>query len=809
MLDTKETSYNQVQRWFENRGWQPFDFQLEAWKAYDSGLSGLVNAPTGSGKTYSLLVPALIPLAKGEKGLRILWVTPIRALAKEIELSARRIVEGLDWPIDVGSRTGDTPTAVRARQKRSIPQVLITTPESIHVLFAQTDYQEIFGDLDAIIVDEWHELIGSKRGVQMELAISRLRSLSPGLKIWGISATIGNLEQAVEVLLGPEKAGDGILIRSFTEKEIEVKTLLPDDISTMPWSGHIGIKMVDKVLPVIRESSSTLIFTNTRAQCEIWFHRLLDHAPDLAGTIAMHHGSISRELRSWVEDALYNGDLKAVVCTSSLDLGVDFRPVETIVQVGGPKGVARFIQRAGRSGHQPGAASKIYFLPTHSLELIEAAALRQAVKENYLEDRVPYVLSFDVLIQYLMTLAVSCGFNADSVLAEIRNTYSFSLISDEEWRWCLRFFSTGGASLGAYPQFKKAELIEGSYVVADKKIARRHKLSIGTIVGDHMLVVKYNRGANIGNIEESFVSRILPGQTFWFAGRNLELIRIKDMAAIVKNSGKKSGRVAVWGGGRLSFSSHMSDMLRRKLTEVVEGRVRDVELLYLKPLIEIQAERSIVPHEGQLLIESFETDEGYHLVIFPFEGRLVHEGLAYLVAYRISLIQPMSFSMAFNDYGFELLSDIPIPLDKALGKDLFHSENVIEHLQSSINSGEMAGRKFRDIAIISGLVFRGYPGMPVRDRHLQSSSSLIYQVFQDHDPDNLLLRQAYTEVINHQLEMERFKLLLKRLKQMELVVTHPEIPTPFAFPIMADRLRQKMSTENVESVLERLSLDYS
>jgi ATP-dependent helicase Lhr and Lhr-like helicase len=809
LLDTKETSYNQVQRWFENRGWQPFDFQLEAWKAYDSGLSGLVNAPTGSGKTYSLLVPALIPLAKGEKGLRILWVTPIRALAKEIELSARRIVEGLDWPIDVGSRTGDTPTAVRARQKRSIPQVLITTPESIHVLFAQTDYQEIFGDLDAIIVDEWHELIGSKRGVQMELAISRLRSLSPGLKIWGISATIGNLEQAVEVLLGPEKAGDGILIRSFTEKEIEVKTLLPDDISTMPWSGHIGIKMVDKVLPVIRESSSTLIFTNTRAQCEIWFHRLLDHAPDLAGTIAMHHGSISRELRSWVEDALYNGDLKAVVCTSSLDLGVDFRPVETIVQVGGPKGVARFIQRAGRSGHQPGAASKIYFLPTHSLELIEAAALRQAVKENYLEDRVPYVLSFDVLIQYLMTLAVSCGFNADSVLAEIRNTYSFSLISDEEWRWCLRFFSTGGASLGAYPQFKKAELIEGSYVVADKKIARRHKLSIGTIVGDHMLVVKYNRGANIGNIEESFVSRILPGQTFWFAGRNLELIRIKDMAAIVKNSGKKSGRVAVWGGGRLSFSSHMSDMLRRKLTEVVEGRVRDVELLYLKPLIEIQAERSIVPHEGQLLIESFETDEGYHLVIFPFEGRLVHEGLAYLVAYRISLIQPMSFSMAFNDYGFELLSDIPIPLDKALGKDLFHSENVIEHLQSSINSGEMAGRKFRDIAIISGLVFRGYPGMPVRDRHLQSSSSLIYQVFQDHDPDNLLLRQAYTEVINHQLEMERFKLLLKRLKQMELVVTHPEIPTPFAFPIMADRLRQKMSTENVESVLERLSLDYS
>lgn len=815
MLDiqknTEELVVDKGRLWFEKNNWTPFDFQLEAWKLYTEGHSGVVNAPTGSGKTYSLMLPSLLRYEGQSQvsGLRVLWITPIRALSKEIHISAQRLVDGMGLPLDVAIRTGDTSSGDRAKMKKKPPQLMITTPETIHVLLCQRDRDKVFGKLDAVIVDEWHELIGSKRGVQVELALSRFKSMRPEVQIWGISATIGNLEEAMHVLLGNDRAQKGHMIKAKIAKEIEVRTLVPDEIETMPWSGHIGTRLIDQVLPIIKKSESTLLFTNTRSQCEIWFHRLLDKAPELAGTIAMHHGSISKELRFWVEQALYDGELKAVVCTSSLDLGVDFRPVETIIQIGGPKGVSRFIQRAGRSGHRPGAKSTIYFLPTHSMELVEAAALRQAIKEDYLEAREPYVLSHDVLVQYLMTLAVSGGFKPAQVLKEIRTTFAYSEITDEEFEWNLSFITTGGASLSAYPEFKKVVVEDGVYKVVDQRMARRHKLSIGTIVGDHLINVRYNRGPSIGNIEESFITKINPGENFWFAGRNLELVRIKDMNAFVQNSTKKSGRIPVWGGGRMSFSSHMSDMLRRKLTEIVEGQVKDVELLKLQPLVDLQVSRSHIPTEDELLVEYFETNEGYHLVMYPMEGRLIHEGMAHLIAYRISQIESRSFSMAFNDYGFELLCDIPIPIEKALAKDLFSEKDLLKHVQASLNAGEMASRKFRDIAIIAGLIFRGFPGMPVRDRHIQSSSSLIFEVFEDYDKDNILLRQAYNEVIDHQLEMVRFRRMLEALQTRKIVLKKPDVPTPFAFPIMADRLRQRLTTENVEERISRMSLHYA
>lgn len=803
-------TFPNVHKWFSSREWEVFDFQREAWDAFAEGKSGLVNAPTGSGKTYSLMVPSLCQY-EGQKnvtGLRVIWIAPIRALAKEIEISATRLIDGLNLSLEVGIRTGDTTVAQRAKMKKKRPQLLITTPESIHVMLAQRDYAKVFGKLDAVIVDEWHELIGSKRGVQVELALSRFRGMNPELKTWGISATIGNLAQGMDVLLGPSFTGERALIQADIQKNIEVKTIIPDDFEIMPWAGHIGVKLIDEVVPIINKSDSTLIFTNTRAQCEIWFHRLLDAAPDLAGTIAMHHGSISRELRQWVEQALYDGDLKAVVCTSSLDLGVDFRPVDNIIQVGGPKGVSRFVQRAGRSGHRPGAKSRIYFLPTHSMELIEAAALRQAIKDDYLEAREPYMLTHDVLIQYLMTLGVSGGFQEQEVFEEIKNTFVFSEITREEWEWSLRFITTGGESLAAYPEYKKAVREKGWYEVVDRKIARRHRMSIGTIVGDHILRVRYKNGRTIGNIEESFLSSVNSGDTFWFAGQNLELLRIVEMDAIVIPSKKKSGKVPVWGGGRLSFSSNMTERLRQKLNEIVTGKIKDVELLRLKPMIDVQRERSFIPSYDELLIEYFESKQGFHLLFYPLEGRLIHEGMAHLMAYRISQIEPRSFSMSFNDYGFELLCDIPIPIREALEADLFSDEDLFKHLQASINAGEMARRKFRDIAVIAGLIFKGYPGMPVRERHIQASSSLVFDVFEDYDSENLLLRQAYNEVIDHQLEFVRFRNMIRRLRNQNVVFATPELPTPFAFPIIADRLRQRLSTEDVEDRIARMSIDY-
>jgi ATP-dependent helicase Lhr and Lhr-like helicase len=806
------TSFDRAKNWMEGRGWRPQLFQEESWNALLTGREGIVNAPTGSGKTYSLLLPFLTSCSadlRKVSGLQLLWITPIRALAKEIRTSAQRVIDELGLPLDVGIRSGDTSEEERAIQKKKMPNILITTPESLHLLLARKEYPVTFRNLQLIVADEWHDLLGTKRGVQLELGIAHLKGVSPNLKIWGISATIGNLEEAMQTLLGTDRFEKGVLIKSNIKKKIEVISILPDKVELMPWSGHLGVKMVAKVIPVIHQSSSTLLFTNVRSQCEIWYKILLEKDPTLAGVMAMHHGSISKEIRHWVEDALYEGRLKAVVCTSSLDLGVDFAPVETVVQVGGPKGVSRFLQRAGRSGHQPGAASKIYFLPTHSLELIEAAALRQAINEEFLESRPPMTRCFDVLIQFMVTLSLGEGFDSEELYNQITTTICYESVTREEWNWCIAFASHGGNSLGQYEDYNKLKLKDNRYFVSSIRIARKHRLSIGTIVSDTMMAIKFNRGGLIGHIEESFIASLNDGDHFWFAGLALELIRVKELTAFVKKTTKQNGKIPSWQGGKLPLSSRMSAMLRRKMSEAMEGNpMNDIELNAIQPLMQLQNERSRVPRSDELLIELFTSDDGYHAVFYPFEGRFVHEGLASLFAYRISLLYPVSFSLAYNDYGFELLSDQPIKLEEALGMALTDPDNLEQDILNGVNATELAKRRFREIASISGLIFKGYPGQPTRDRHLQSSAQLIFQVFEDYDPSNLLLRQAYDEVVYYQLELPRLREALNRINGQKITLVHPEKPTPFAFPIMVDRLREKMSSESLEQRIARMSLDY-
>ncbi len=797
--------------WFASRQWEPFDFQRQAWQAYTRGYSGLVNAPTGSGKTYSLLMPLLLEgMARPSvPGIKAIWITPIRALGKEIELSSQRAIEGLRMPWRVGVRTGDTSTRERAKQKEKPPDLLITTPESLHLLLTQKDYAEGFKNLRAVVVDEWHELMGSKRGVQMELALSRLKGLLPALKVWGISATLGNMEQAMEVLLGATYARDRVMfIRSDIRKAIEIASILPDEVERMPWAGHLGIQLLEKIIPIIQRSTSTLIFTNTRSFAEIWYQKLLERAPELAGVIAMHHSAISQELRSWVEEQLHEGKLKAVVCTSSLDLGVDFRPVETIIQVGSPKGVARFLQRAGRSGHQPGATSRIYFLPTHSLELTEAAALREAIDQRVVEDRLPYVRSFDVLIQYLITLAAGEGFRPEEILPEVRSTVSYASITDDEWQWVLAFITSGGTALTAYDEYRKVTVTQGVYHVEDRRVALRHRLSIGTIVGDNSLYIKYVSGKYLGTIEEYFIASLKPGDVFWFAGRALELVRIKDMEVHVRNSKKKTGRVPSWQGGRMPLSSQMSEMLRLKIHEAATRTEKDVEMKFLQPLMELQRQRSHLPRKDEFLIEYFQSEEGYHVVMYPFEGRQVHEGMGALLAHRLAQIRPLTFSIAMNDYGFELLCDQEIPIYEAIETNVLGSDDLLKDIQASINSTEMAKRKFRDIAAISGLVFKGMPGKPIKERHLQSSSQLFYNVFHEYESHNLLLLQAMEEVMDFQLEEARLRQALDRIAHQKIIVREPDRPTPFAFPIMVDRMREKLSTERIEDRVRKMMVKW-
>lgn len=791
-------------------GWEPFLFQKEAWRASLSGFSGMINAPTGSGKTLSMMVPILFNIERNDQPSKVkaIWITPIRALAREIELAANRAKEAFGIKMSVGIRSGDTSTAERNRQSSKPPDLLITTPESLQLLLASKNHEAYFNDLEILVADEWHELMGTKRGVQMELALSRLRAIRPDLQLWGISATISNMDEAMKVLLGVRPHPKSTLIRADISKHIEVVSILPDEVEKLPWAGHHGIRILDKVIPIIQSSTSTLIFTNTRSFAEIWYQRLLEQAPWLSGQIAMHHGSISQELRQWVEDQLHQGKLKAVVCTASLDLGVDFRPVETVIQVGSPKGIARFLQRAGRSGHQPGAVSRIYFLPTHSLELTEAAALRAGIQSGVVEERIPHIRSFDVLMQYLITLAVGDGFDPQKIHQEILSTWSFHSMTDEEWNWMIQFITAGGQSLEAYDEYRKVEQIDGKLVVTNRMIAKRHRLSIGTIVGDTALMVKYVTGKKLGSIEEYFISSLSPGDVFWFAGRSLELVRVRGMEAQVKNSKKKTGKVPSWQGGRMPLSSPMGEMIRKKIDESARSEESDQEMNFIRPLMERQRKISHLPRLTEFLIECIESSEGWHLLMYPFEGRFVHEGLAALVAHRISMLKPISFSIAMNDYGFELLSDQRPPIEEALEEDLFGEEHLLRDIQASINASEMARRKFRDIAAIAGLVFKGFPGAQVKDRHLQSSSQLFFDVFRQYEPENLLLQQSFEEVMDFQLEEARMRKALQRIATQKIILTEPNRPTPFSFPIMVDRMREKLSTEQIMERVMKMSISY-
>ena len=818
-LSTKKQLLTVAEHWFLEQEWKPFTFQKQTWKAFLSGKNGLLNAPTGSGKTYALWVPIALEILKEKqktkqkkKGLRALWITPLRALSVEISQAATRFCQDIDPTITVGIRTGDTSQKERAAQKRNMPDLLITTPESLQLLLTSKKYDHLFQNLNAVVIDEWHELLGTKRGVQMELALSRLKTVSKNLKIWGISATIGNLNQAKDVLLGPtgKSNENSVLVKAKLKKKIQVESIIPEKMEKFPWRGHLGLHLLDEVVPIIKKSKTTLIFTNTRSQCELWFQKLMEKYPEFAGEVAMHHGSINKETRLWVEQAIRNENLKAVVCTSSLDLGVDFAPVETIIQIGGPKGVARFLQRAGRSGHQPGKVSVIHFLPTHAMELIEAAALQKAAKNTVVEDRVPYLQSFDVLVQYLTTLAVSDGFYPQEIYPEIKSTFCFQALTQEQWEWCLDFITTGGESLKTYDEYKKVEIEEdGKFKVNHRGIAMRHRLQIGTIVSDAVLSVKYIKGGYIGTIEECFVSKLKPGDVFTFAGRNLELVRIKGMQVQVRKSKQKTAKVSSWMGGRMTFSAQMSELLREELYDAAESvhqtnTKKSKELKALEPILKRQLKESIIPKQHQFLIETFKTREGYHAVFYPFEGRFVHEALGSLLAYRISLLSPISFSIAFNDYGFELLSDQEIDMQQVLDNNLFSADFLMDDLYKSLNATEMARRKFRDIAVIAGLVFTGYPNKLVKSKHLQSSSQLLFDVFRDYEPQNLLFQQAFTETFEHQLEEGRLRLALERINHQDIIWKNCDKPTPFSFPIITDRLREKLSSEKLEDRIQRM-----
>lgn len=811
-------------QWFNTQGWKPFTFQKAVWAAVKRGQSGVLHANTGAGKTYALWFAALNRYASSTAPgtsdtprrrkpvappLTVLWITPMRALAADSARALQAPLPSLGIAWSVGLRTGDTSASERARQGRRLPTALITTPESLTLLLARADAETALTTLRMVVVDEWHELLGNKRGVQLQLALARLRQWHPELIVWGVSATLGNQAYAEQVLI-PQ--GPALSVQGDNRKPLQVDTLLPAVIERFPWAGHMGLRLLPQVVAEIDGSPSCLVFTNTRAQAEVWYQALLEARPDWAGLIALHHSSLARETRDWVERALKDGQLKAVVCTSSLDLGVDFLPVERVLQIGSAKGVARLIQRAGRSGHAPGRASRVTLVPTHSLELIEAAAAQDPVAQRRLEPRTSPHKPLDVLVQHLVSMALGGGFEPAQLLQEVRSTWAYRDLSDAEWAWALAFVRHGGLSLTAYPDYRRVEPDEqGIWRVPDARLARRHRMSIGTIVSDASLQLKFwskgGGGKTLGNVEEGFIARLRPGDGFLFAGRLLELVRVENMTAYVRRSTAKKAAVPRWNGGRIPLSGELAAAMIQRFGEAAQGQYRGPEMQRVQPLLELQQRWSSLPTPQTLLAETLKSREGWHLFLYPFAGRQVHLGLASLLAWRISQRQAITFSIAVNDYGLELLSATPIDWHHSFNGELLSREQLLPDVLASLNAGELAQRRFREVARIAGLVFAGYPGAPKSTRQVQASSSLFFEVFKQYDAGNLLLAQAAEEVLREELDVQRLEQTLAHISQLRLDLHAIKRATPLAFPLLVERFRESMSSEKLADRIARMVSD--
>ncbi len=792
--------------WFRTEKGEPLPFQKQLWKHHAGGRSGLLHAPTGFGKTLAAWLPPLAgalekhPTAKPAP-CSVLWITPLRALAADTLKSLREPVEAVAPAWEVEARTGDTSSYRRAKLRQRLPFALVTTPESLSLMLTYPDFREKLAHLDTVIVDEWHELLGTKRGVQTELGLARLRRWRPDVRIWGLSATLGNLDEARDALLGPNHPR-ATTVSAKARKPLEIETLIPDEIDRFPWAGHLGTRMIGAVAKRVDAAGSTLLFTNTRSQTEIWFQELQQALPSLRDAIAMHHGSLARKERASVEAGLKDGSLRCVVCTSSLDLGVDFSPVDQVIQVGSPKGIARLAQRAGRSGHRPGQTSRIVGVPTHAFELLEFAAARDAWKARHIESRRPLHQPLDLLVQHTLTCVLGQPDRPDALLDEFRSTLAYRDLEDDEWRWVVGFITEGGDALKAYPQYRKATLRDGRLHFDDARAAQLHRLGIGTITSDSAIAVRFASGRTLGTVEESFITRLKPGQTFIFGGRQLELIRFHKLTATVRASTRRHrGQVPVWNGGKMPLSTELASAVAGRL----HGRPAPApEHRAVRPLLAIQRQWSAVPGTRELVVEFTRTREGEHLFLYPFAGRLVHEGLAALAAYRISTRIGESIDLTQNDYGFSLIARRGLRLDESLLRDALSTTNLVEDLLASMNTAEMARRQFREIARVSGLLMPDFPGKRRPTRDLQVSSSLLFEVFSKYDPANLLLDQARREILQRQLEWTRLKATLDDLAGRPFRLVETERLTPMAFPLWADRLSAHLPAGDATTRLEAM-----
>ncbi len=795
MFTVTGTLPEQFSRWFAGRGWTARPHQREVLAAAQDGRSVLLIAPTGGGKTLSGFLPTLVELAAApHAGLHTLYLSPLKALSADVARNLTAPVTEMGLDITIETRSGDTTAEKRRKQAETPPNILLTTPESLAVLTAQPQSTALFATLKRVVIDEVHALAGTKRGDQLALGVARLAMLAPGMSRIGLSATVAHPE-AIRAYVAP----DARIISGTGGAPPQIDLMLPQ--GRMPWSGHMGLSSAAEILARIAQARMTIVFVNTRAQAELIFQELWRLNEDTL-PIAIHHGSLEMAQRLRVEAAMAAGSLRAVVATSSLDLGIDWGGVDQVLQVGAPKGVSRLLQRVGRANHRMDEASRAILVPANRFEVLECEAAIAGVAAQELDGDAPRPGGLDVLAQHLLGCACAAPFHPDAMFAEVTAAAPYAALTRADFDATLGFVENGGYALSAYDQYRKLfRDSEGRMQVRSDRVVRQHRMNIGTIVEAPQLKVRYagRGGGTLGQIEEYFVNLLVPGDTFIFAGRLLRFLRLRETVVEVADGGSGAPKVPAYEGGRMPLTTNLAARVRALLnTPALWAAFPEP----VREWLDLQMARSTMPGRDDLLVEIFPRGDRWYLVAYCFEGRNAHQTLGMLVTRRMERfgMQPLGF--VATDYALATWS-AQEPTDVAR---LFEQDMLGDDLEAWMDESSMLKRNFRTVAVIAGLIARHYPGMDKNRRQVTVNADLIYDVLRRHQPDHVLLRATRADAAHGLIDIGRIADMLGRIKGRVRPVRLTRV-SPLAVPVLLEIGRENVRSEGSdEALLEEAAL---
>ncbi|HEY3222899.1 MAG TPA: ligase-associated DNA damage response DEXH box helicase [Pseudolabrys sp.] len=828
LFDTRARLPDIFERWFAARGWQPRAHQLELLSRVKAGRSTLLIAPTGGGKTLAGFLPTLVELNERgirprnlksagrtvvrSQGLHTLYISPLKALAVDIARNLEIPVREMGLPVRLETRTGDTPVSKRQRQRRDPPDILLTTPEQLALLLASADAPFMFGTLTRVVLDELHSLVTSKRGDLLSLGLARLFALAPGLTTIGLSATVAEPDELCRFLVPQPLRGETRADLVVAEAGAQPIVAMLDTQEHLPWAGHSARHALGEIYAHIKTHKTTLVFVNTRSQAEFLFQELW-RANDDNLAIALHHGSLDVAQRRRVEDAMAAGKLRAVVCTSSLDLGVDWGDVDLVINVGAPKGCSRLLQRIGRSNHRLDEPSEAVLVPANRFEVLECRVAIDAVAENAQDTPPLRTGALDVLAQHVLGRACGEPFLTDELYAEVRAAAPYSLMTRADFDAVVDFVATGGYALKAYERFAKIRQGEDTrWRITHPRVAQRYRMNVGTIVEADMIKVRLVRssrsgkfvprgGRLLGEVEEYFIETLKVGDTFVFAGEILRYEALVEDEVYVSRSDASDPKVPAYEGGKFPLSTYLAARVRALLARPEAWRALPEQV---REWLEIQQWRSLLPRAGDLLVETFPRAAKYYLVCYPFEGRLAHQTLGMLLTRRLERARLRPLGFVANEYALAVwgLGDVALRIargDLSLAQ-LFDEDMLGDDLEAWLAETALMKRTFRNCAVIAGLIEKRFPGEEKSRRQLTISTDLVYDVLRKHQPDHVLLRAARADAATGLLDIQRLGEMLSRVRGR---IVHKALDhvSPLSVPVLLEIGRETVYGEASDTLL--------